>query len=165
VAEAPACSPNAPSRTASTATVRTIHEVQHRIGITSLQTKCAPLLLPMATFSVTASVAHFISVEMIKGLLATFRMWTRVAMLRIEAVVNVTMEVVRTVEPRAGSDEYATAEPLGPVVPVRSAVVWRVVVVAIRSRRFGADVDRDLRGCRARNAGQSGEHNSEVKNS
>ena len=82
----------------------------------------------MATFSVTASVAHFISVEMIKGLLATFRMWTSVAVLRIEAVVYVTMEVVRTVEPRAGSDEYAAAEPLGPIVPVRSAVVWRVVV-------------------------------------
>ena len=74
----------------------------------------------MATFSVTASIAHFISVEMIKGLLATFRMWTSVAMLRIEAVVYVTMEVVRTVEPRAGSDEYAAAEPLGPIVPVRS---------------------------------------------
>ena len=82
----------------------------------------------MATFGVTASVAHFISVEMIKGLLAVFRIWTSVAMLRIEAVVNVTVEVVRTVEPRAGS------------------------------------VDRDLRGCRAWNAGQSGEQNSEGKN-
>src|ERR1700727_609681 len=118
----------------------------------------------MATFGVTASVAHFISVEMIKGLLAVFRIWTSVAMLRIEAVFNVTVEVVRTVEPRAGSDEYATAEPLGPVVPVRSAVVWRVVVVAIRARRFGADVYRDLRGCRTRYAGQSGEHNGEGKN-
>jgi hypothetical protein len=58
----------------------------------------------MATFSVTASVAHFISMEM-KGLLAAFRMWTSVAMLRIEAVVHVTVEVVRTAEPRAGSDE------------------------------------------------------------
>src|ERR1700757_4975603 len=100
----------------------------------------------MATLGVPASIAHFVSVEMIKGLLTTFRMWTSVAMLRIEAVVNVTVEVVRTVEPRAGSDEYASAEPLGPVVPVRGAVVWRIVVVAIRARRFGADVDRDLRG-------------------
>ena len=48
----------------------------------------------MATFGVTASVAHFVSVEMTKGLLATFRMWTSVAMLRIEAVVNVTVEAL-----------------------------------------------------------------------
>ena len=100
----------------------------------------------MATFGVTASVAHFVSVEMIEGLISRFRMRTGVAVMRIEAIINVAVEVVRTVEPGAGTDEYTTAEPLGPVIPVRGAIVGRVVVVAIRARRFGADVDRDLRG-------------------
>jgi hypothetical protein len=118
----------------------------------------------VATFGVPASITHFVSVEMVERLVSAFRMWTGVALMKIETVINVTMEVVRTVEPRAGSDEYATTEPLGPVVSVRSAVLWRVVVVAIRARRFGADVDRYLRGCRTRNAGQSGEHNGEGKN-
>jgi hypothetical protein len=130
--------------------------------ITSLQ---KTLFLAVAsTLCVAASITHLVSVEVIKGLLSTVRMWTNVAVLRIEAVINVAVEVVGTVEPRAGSDEHAAAEPLGPIVTVWGAVVWRVVVVAIRACRFGADVDRDLRGCRARNAGQSGEQNSEGKN-
>ena len=119
------------------------YKLQHHMWIGSLKKRNT---LAMATLGVPASITHFVSVEMVERLVPAFRMWTRVAVLRIETVINVTMEVVRTVEPRAGSDEYATAEPLGPVVPVRSAVVWRVVVVAIRARGFGANVDRDLRG-------------------
>jgi hypothetical protein len=117
----------------------------------------------MTTFSTTASVAHFISVEMIKGLLATFRMWTSVAMLRIEAVVYVTVEVVGTVEPRADSDEHAAVKPLGPVVPVWRAAVWFEIVVAIRASRFCSDIDRNLRRCRARNAQQSRNQGSKGK--
>jgi hypothetical protein len=90
----------------------------------------------MATLGVpTASIAHFVSVEMIKGLLATFRMWTSVAMLRIEAVVNVTVEVVRTVEPRAGSDEHAAAEPLA-----RSTRTGRSCMAHSRSSHKGTPV-------------------------
>jgi hypothetical protein len=73
----------------------------------------------------------------------------------IEAVINVALEIVSPVEPRAGSDEHAAAEPLGPVVPVWGAVVWSEIVVAIRANRFGSDIDSDLSPCGARNAQQS----------
>jgi hypothetical protein len=104
---------------------------------------------------VAASITHLVSVEVIKGLVSTVRMWTSVAVMWIEAVINVAVEVVGAVEPRAGSDEYAAVEPLGPVVPVWGAVVWSDIVVAIWANRFWSDIDRDLGWCRARNAQRS----------
>jgi hypothetical protein len=109
----------------------------------------------MASAHVAAPVTHLVSVEVIKGLVSTLRMWTSVAVMRIETVINVAVEVAGAVEPRARSDEYAAGEPLGPVVPVWRAVVWGEIVVAIRTGRFCSDIDRDLRRRRARNAQQS----------
>jgi hypothetical protein len=81
----------------------------------------------------------------------------------IETVINVAAEVVGAVEPRAGSDEHAAVEPLGPVVPVWGAVVWGEIVVAIRANRGCSDIDRDLSWCRARNAQQSGNQDRKGK--
>ena len=103
---------------------------------------------------VAAPITHLVSVEVIKGLVSTVRMWTSIAVMQIETVIDVALEVVGAVEPRAGSDEHAAAEPLGPVVPVWNAIVWGVIVVAIRASRFCSDIDRDLCMCRARNAQQ-----------
>jgi len=105
---------------------------------------------------VAASITHLVSVEVIEGLVSAFRMWTNVAVMRIEVVINMAVEIVGPVEPRAGSDEHAATEPLGSVVPVWRAVVRGHIVVAIRAHRFCSDIDGDLRGCRARNTQQSG---------
>jgi hypothetical protein len=107
---------------------------------------------------VAASITHLVSVEVIEGPISTVRMWTSVAVMWIEAVINVAVEVVGAVEPRAGSEEHAAVEPLGPVVPVWRAVVWGEVVVAVRASRLGSDIDRDLGGCRARGAQPSESH-------
>src|ERR1700682_5169069 len=82
---------------------------------------------------VAVSITHLVSVEVIEGLLSTLRMWASVAVMWIEAVIDVGVEGVGAVEPRTGSEERAAAEPLGPVVPVWGAVVWSQVVVAIRA--------------------------------
>src|SRR5258707_15511148 len=96
---------------------------------------------------VTAATTHLVSMEVIEGLVSTSRKWTTVAVMWIEAVINVAVEVVGPVEPRAGSDEDAAGEPLGSVVPVWSAVVRGVVEVAIRANRRCSYIDGDLRGC------------------
>jgi len=101
----------------------------------------------VATLWVAAPITHLVSVEVIEGLVSAFRMWTNVAVMGIEAVINVAVEVVGTVEPRADSDEHAAVKPLGPVVPVWRAAVWSVIVVAIRANRFCSDIDRNLRRC------------------
>ena len=89
-----------------------------------------------SAFSVGASITHLVSVEVIEGRLSTRRMWTNVAVMWIEAVINVAAEVVVAVEPRAGSDEHVAGEPFGTVVPIWGAVVWGEVVVAIRAIRL-----------------------------
>jgi hypothetical protein len=110
-----------------------------------------------------APITRLVAVEVIKGLVSTVRMWTFVAVMWIETVINVAVEVVGTMEPRAGSDEHAAAEPLGPVVPVWRAAVWGEIVVAIRATRFCSDIDRDLRRCRAWNAQQSSKQGRQSK--
>jgi hypothetical protein len=105
---------------------------------------------------VAASITHLVPVEVIEGPLSRLRMWTTVAVLWIEPVINVAAEVVGAVEPRAGSDEHAAREPLGTVVPIWGAVVWGRVVVAIRASRLCSDIDGDLSGCRARDDQRTG---------
>jgi hypothetical protein len=104
---------------------------------------------------VAVSITHLVSVEVIERLFSTLRMWTNVAVMWIEAVINVAAEIVGAVEPRAGSDEHAAVEPLGPVVPIWGAVVWGEVVKAIRADRLWPNIDGDLGGCSARDAQQS----------
>jgi hypothetical protein len=70
-----------------------------------------------------APITHLVSAEVIERLVSTLRMWTGIAVIWIEAVINVALKIVGAVEPRAGSDEQAAAEPLGPVVSVGRAVV------------------------------------------
>jgi hypothetical protein len=105
---------------------------------------------------VAASITHLVSVKVIEGPVSALRVWASIAVMWIEAVINVAMKVMRTVKPGAGSDEHATREPLGPIVAVRGAVVRGKVVIAIRSDWFWSDIHRDLCACGARNAQQSG---------
>src|SRR5258708_3120853 len=102
-----------------------------------LQPHCKPnilgyrgfMLLAMAVAAMAACVAgpitHLVSAEVIEGPVSTLRMWTMVAVMRIEAVVHVAVEVVLPVEPGAGSDKHAAVEPLRPVITVGGAVVGR----------------------------------------
>jgi len=99
-----------------------------------------------------APIPHLVSVKVIEGLISTVRMWTSVAVMWIEAVIHVTVEVGWAVKPRTGSQEHAAVEPLGAVVTVRGTVVWGDVVIAIRANRLCSYIDRDLSGCRARHA-------------
>jgi hypothetical protein len=102
-------------------------------------------------------------VEVIEGLVSTVRMWTSVAVMWIETVIDVAVKVARTVEPRAGSDEHAAVEPLGPIISIWGTVVRGEVIVAIRTLRLWSDIDGDLGGCRPRNAQQSGNQDRDGK--
>jgi hypothetical protein len=112
---------------------------------------------------VAAPITHLVSVEVIEGPVSMLRKWTAVAVMWIEAVVHVAVKVVGTVEPGAGPDEDASAEPLRPVVPVWSAVVRGVIEVAIRASWRCSDIDGDLGRCRARDAEQSGNQDGKGK--
>lgn len=116
-----------------------------------------PLFLAMASSAanVASSIAHLVSVEVIECLISTVRMRTSVAVMRIEAVIDVALEIMRAVEPGACSDEHAAVKPLGAVIPVWCAIVRGEIVVAVWATRFWSDIDGDLRMRRARNAQQN----------
>jgi hypothetical protein len=100
------------------------------------------LLLAMASPAcVAASITHLVTTEVVEGLISALRMWTSVAAMWVEAVINLAPEAVGAVEPRAGSEEHAAVEPLGSVVPIWSAVVRSNVVIAIRANRLSSDID------------------------
>jgi hypothetical protein len=101
---------------------------------------------------VAASIMHFVSVKVIEGLISTRWTWTSVAVMWIEAVINVAAEIVGAVEPRAGSDEHAAVEPLRAVVAIGGAVIWGEVVKAIGALWLWSDIDGDLGRCRLRDA-------------
>jgi hypothetical protein len=117
----------------------------------------------MAAARVAAPVAHLVSFKVIKGLVSMLRVGTLVAVVWIETVINVALEVVGAVEPGADSDEHAAVKPLRPVIPIRRAIVGFEIVVAVRALRFYADIDGDLRRWGDRNAQQSCKQGSNDK--
>src|SRR5579863_9181156 len=97
---------------------------------------------------VAAPVACFVTAEIFEGTLAAARHGASVAMMRIPAVIDVSIEPVRAAEPRSGAEKDATIEPIGAVIAVRSAVVGWIVKVAIGADGFRANVypKRNLSG-------------------
>ena len=57
----------------------------------------------VTTACVAAPISHLVSMEVIEGLVSTLRMWTNVAVMWIEAVINVAIELVGSAEPGTGS--------------------------------------------------------------
>ena len=80
---------------------------------------------------VAVPVLRLVSVEMVERLFPAGRIGSVVAVTRIVAVVDMPIKSVRAVEPGAGPDEHPTSKPIRPVVPIRSTVIRRVIVISI----------------------------------
>jgi hypothetical protein len=65
----------------------------------------------------------------------------------IETVIYMAAKVFIAVKPRAGTDEDTAGEPFRTVVAVGSTGVRSEVVVAVRARGFGTDLDANLSLC------------------
>jgi ActR/RegA family two-component response regulator len=93
---------------------------------------------------VAVAVARLIGLEMIEALRTALRKRAVVAVTGIEAIVDVAVEARMAVKPGACTDEDAAHKPVGPIVPVGSAVIRRIVEVSVRANRGDANVDTDL---------------------
>jgi hypothetical protein len=97
----------------------------------------------------TTWVMHCIAVK-----LRTMFSWTRaarghsptVALPKVETMIDMSIEMIRSMEPRSGPDEYTAREPLRAIIAIRSAVVRRNLVVSVRTNRGFSDADPNLRG-------------------
>src|ERR1700758_4864259 len=99
----------------------------------------------MFAFDYVASpISRLVAAEVVVGLISPRRHRSSVAVMRVKPVVNMAREVLRAVEPRAGSNKHAASKPIGPVVAVRRAVVWSVREVPIRARGRLSNADGAL---------------------
>jgi|SRR5580698_4717215 len=115
----------------------------------------------------TAPIPHFVSFEVGNfvdaisrlGFLATGRSRTGIAVLRMEAVVDISTEAFRAMKPRARANEGAAGKPLRAVVTVGSAFVGCGVIVSVGTFRRGSDFDTDLSLCFGRRYRQADSSN------
>lgn len=111
------------------------------------------LFLAMRSDGVAAAVARFIAFEVLRafrvhvraGFLVAAGRGALIAVVRIIMVIHGAMKIVRTVKPRASSDEDAPDEPFRTVIAVGSASVRRIVEIAVRTNGSRADTYGDLR--------------------
>jgi hypothetical protein len=95
--------------------------------------------------NVAAPISYFVSLEVFDlveapsrfGPVATMRHWAVIAMLRMEAIVDSSMEALVAMEPRTNTNERAAHEPFRSVVAIRRAVVGGHVIVTVRT--YGRD--------------------------
>jgi hypothetical protein len=90
---------------------------------------------------VAAPIPGLVSAEVVERLCTMFRQWSMVPVMRIVAVVDMTVKTRMSVKPRSGSDKDPTKEPIGAIVPVGCAVIGSVIEVPIRAH--GRDPDAD----------------------
>jgi hypothetical protein len=117
----------------------------------------------VTSYCMAASITHFVTVEVIKRPVSTVRMWTNVAMVGIESIINMAVKIVRAMEPRASPDEDAAVEPLRSVIPVWGTAVRSKIVVAVWASRLCSNIDRNPSGGGARDTQQSDKQRTKNK--
>jgi hypothetical protein len=105
-------------------------------------------IMPGVT-DVALSVPRLIGVEVGESLFPTLRHRSMVSVMRIEAVVDVAIEPVGSMKPWSSPDEQSATEPIRSIVAVGSAVIRRIVEVAVRAHGRYSDANGNLGGCNA----------------
>jgi len=101
---------------------------------------------------VTLEVVHMIDAVLRTGVLPSLRKRAVVATLNVEVIVDMAAEIARAMEPRTRADEDAAAKPLRTIEAIRSAAIWRIVVITVGTYRRYADADLGRSAGRSRDA-------------
>jgi hypothetical protein len=107
-------------------------------------------------------VASFVRLEVAERLSSARGQRSFVTVVRIVAVIDVTLEAVGAMEPWARPDEYSAHEEIGSIVAVGSTGIRSIVKVPVRANRFHSNADLNLTR-RLRHTGH--QRNSESKES
>jgi hypothetical protein len=94
--------------------------------------------------NVSVPIPSLIALEVIELLRFTSRQRPVVPVARIIPVIYVPVEASMPMEPRPCTDKHASIKPIRPVIPIRSAIIRRIVEVPIRAIRRNADPDNNL---------------------
>ena len=89
---------------------------------------------------VASPIPRFVSLEVVEAPRTALRQRSIVTVMRIKAVVDMTVEAVRSVKPGPSSNKQPANKPIGPIIAVWSAVIWGIVEVPVRTHGSHADV-------------------------
>lgn len=83
------------------------------------------------------------------GSFSPYRQRSAISKARIKAAIEISAESFGATEPRSRANKNAGLKPLRAIVAKRSAAVWFVIEITIRTNRLRADVhgNVDLRVC------------------
>jgi hypothetical protein len=93
---------------------------------------------------ISVPIVRLIRLEVVELLRAPSRDGTVIPMVRVIPVVDVSMEPIMPMEPRPSPYKQATRKPIRPIVPIRRAIIRRIVKVPIRTIRRNSDPDNNL---------------------
>jgi len=85
-------------------------------------------------------IPRFVSLEVVEALRAALRQRPGVTVMRIIPVVDMSVKAVMAVKPGACSNKQPANKPIGPIVAVRSTVIWDIVEVAVRTHGSHSDI-------------------------
>jgi hypothetical protein len=94
-----------------------------------------------------SAISGFVGVEVVERRFAATRERSVVTLMRIKAIINVAVKVMRAMEPGTRANEQSTGKPIWSIVPVRGTVIRRIVKVPVRANRRRSDADRNLGRC------------------
>jgi hypothetical protein len=89
-------------------------------------------------------IVHRLAVKfraMFSRMLSLSRKTAVVPLSVVECVIYVPVEMIGSVVPGPSPDEYTAVEPFRAIIAVRSAVVRRSLIVAVRAHRGRPDAD------------------------
>ena len=93
------------------------------------------------THIVPAEILHSSVVMIPIWVLAAAREVAMISVVRIEVTIYVTAKIaIVSVIPGTSPNERPVGEPFRAIVAVRRALIWRVIIVAVRTCRFGSDL-------------------------
>jgi hypothetical protein len=89
---------------------------------------------------VASPIPRLVSLEVVEALRSALRQRSNVTVMRIKAVIDVAEKAPTAVEPRASSKKYPANKPIGPIVAIRSTVIWWIVEVPVRTHGSRSNV-------------------------
>ena len=96
------------------------------------------------SYYMSMRIMRLIRLEVVELLRTPSRNRPVIPMARVIPVVDMPMEPIMPMEPRPGPDKQTTRKPIRPIVPIRRAIIRRIVEVPIRTIRRNSDPDNNL---------------------
>ena len=97
---------------------------------------------------IASPIAGFVGVEVVELAFAASGQRPDITMMRVKAVVDVAVETMRAMEPRACAEKHPPNEPIWSIVAIRRTVIWGVVKVPVRANGRHSNTDGYLACCR-----------------